>query len=396
MKILVTASFFYPHKGGSQQYALELSRALMKCDRNAQVDVVCYNTDNAPEKEEYEGLTIYRVPCMQILPGQFAVPNYIALYKLLKQLTRETKYDVVNTHNRFFECAWWTPLLAKKIGAISILTDHCANHPYHPSKLVVAIAKVVDMLWVPLIARLYDMVAVTNKATYRFIKSLGVKKPVLIYGGVDTSYFSPKPKRKKRILPGIERTFTEKEIIVTFVGRMIHSKGPQLLFEAAKTILRENKRVHVVFVGGGEMYDELEPQKTDRMYFVGAFTKDKIAEVFTHTDIVVHPSLHSEGFPNVILEAGASGCAVIATNMGGTNEMITHNKSGLFIKPNAKHIATALRDLIRNKYKREHFGKMLRKKIEQEYDWKIIAKIYSTVLYSKIKPHTYIARLIAD
>ena len=225
MRILLITPYFYPHKGGSQQYAEELCYHLMKVTSDTQVDVLTYNTDNAPEKEEYRGMTVYRVPCIQILPGQFAFPNYWKLWTLLKKLNKGHRYTLINSHTRFFENSWWTPFVAKHFYSKSVLTDHCANHPTHTSALVNTIASGVDKIIAPFISKQYDMVTVTNKSTLEFVKSLGMKQPELVYGGVDTKYFSPADKTKPRTIPKIDKVFDKNDIIITFVGRMIHSKA---------------------------------------------------------------------------------------------------------------------------------------------------------------------------
>lgn len=384
MKILLITPYFYPHKGGSQQYAEELCYHLMQIDKDSKVDVITYNTDKSTEVENYRGMTVYRVPCIQLLPGQFALPNYWALWKLLKKLNTENNYTLINSHTRFFENSWWVPFVAKHFKTKSVLTDHCAHHPTHTSSVVNSIAAAVDKFIAPIVSKQYDMVTVTNKATLAFVQSLKMKEPELVYGGVDTEYFKRNEKRSIRTLPKLQKDFSENDIVLTFVGRMIPSKGPQILYEAIKDIVNKHSNLHVIFAGGGEMYDKLSPNATEQIHFLGTCEKDEVAHIMKNTDILVHPSTHHEGFPNVLLEAGASGCAVIATNMGGTRELIINEETGLLVEPNPQAIQKAILDLIENKTKRSQLSTNLRSKIEKEFDWRTIAQEFKQLIQDKL------------
>ncbi len=379
MRILLITPYFHPHKGGSQQYAEELYATLMQQDKSIKVDVLTYNTDNSKSVEEYKGFTIYRVPCKQILPGQFAIPNYVALTKLIQKLFAQNRYDFINSHTRFFETSWWTPFVASHYHTKSILTDHCASHPNHKTKFVTGISYLVDKFIAPFFINKYDYVTVTNKATQDFLFSLTQKKTDIIYGGVNTTLFKPHTRKNKRKILNIQKTFSNRDVVVSFVGRMIYSKGPDMLLKAAQKVTKKHKNVYFIFGGDGALYNTLSQSANSHIFFTGALDKDQVSKLFSQTDIVVHPSIHHEGFPNVILEAGSSGCAVIATSMGGTYEII-NPKTGILVKPTIKAIESKIELLIKNRTMRLRLGRNLRNWISQKYEWKKIAKTYKTFL----------------
>jgi glycosyltransferase involved in cell wall biosynthesis len=362
----------------------------MQVNPSVRVDVVCYNTDNAKPVEEYNGFTIYRVPCWQPLRGQFAIPNYFALATTLQKLFAKNRYSFVNSHTRFFESSWWVPFVAKYYYTRSVLTDHCATHPTHARKVISYIAQAIDKTLVPFFMKKYDFVTVTNKATLSFVESLGVQNAHLIYGGVDIKEFNQSKKALSRRIPGIKKTFSSQDIIITFVGRMIESKGPHLLLEAVQDIIKKNDHVFIVFAGDGPLFASLSQHANDRIFFTGSLEKKQVAHLLKQTDILVHPSLHHEGFPNVILEAGASHCAVIATDKGGTREIIHQNKTGLIINPTVTEIQKALKILIKDSDKRQRLAKDLRSWIVANYSWNTIAKDFQELISATItKPSTF-------
>ena len=377
-RILLVTPYFYPAIGGSQKYAEELYYFLMKRYPEFEVDVICYNTQKTKRFEKYRRFNIYRIPALQILPNQFALPNYYSLFKLINKLFSKNHYQLINCHTRFFDSTIWCLLLAKKYKVPLILTDHCANHPYHRATIIRLMARFIDKTIVTYLIKRYPHIITTNYATHKFINDQFKVNPQVIYGGVDTEYFN-RVQLKKRELPKLSRAFTDKDIIISFVGRMIDTKNPQLLMSVAQQLAVCNKKLFFVFAGDGPLYKHLVKNQNKQIVFLGKLDRSQIRQLLGMTDIFVHPSIHHEGFPNAILEAGSSGCAIIATDQGGTREIISSKNLGLIIKPDQLSLTTALNYLITNKKLRNNMGNSLRQYAVKNFDWRQIAikfKIY--------------------
>lgn len=388
MRILLITPYFYPHKGGSQHYAESIYTLLMKDNPTISVDVLTYNTDKQALVETYKGFTIYRVPCLEVLKGQFAIPNYFVLLKTLDALFKKNRYSLINSHTRFFENSWWAPFVAKHYHVKSLLTDHCASHPTHRSNLISKIAYFADKVALKTIVNSYDHVSAVSLSTKKFLESNGIKNVELIYGGITSSYFKPVRPSKHRIIPKIEKPFAKNDIVISFVGRMIPSKGPEVLLQAAQTITQKKKNVYFIFAGGGLLSPELEKKKDKRIFFTGELEKKEVKNLLSKTDIFVHPSMHHEGFPMALLEAGASGCAIIATDCGGTKEIIEHGKTGIIARPTVKSLTHNILDLIESKKKRAKLGENARFSIKEKYEWNRIVGTYKRFLL-KITSNPY-------
>ena len=384
MKILVTTPYFYPHAGGSQKYIEDLYSQLIKAHPGVEVDLICYNTDNAPKKEVYKGLNVFRVSCLQILPGQFALPNYLEVFNLVRKLKQKRgKYDLVNAHTRFFDNSLWSPLVAKYLGAKSVLTDHCAYSPRHSSGAVALVAKAVDLLVVPQIAKLYGDVVAVSYATQRYLRSLGVKASRVFHGGVIVKNFEPRSaKASLKAIPGVNKKLNKGDVVVTYLGRLIYSKGPQILLEAAKEANGEFNGVRFIFAGKGEALANLKGQKVKNAYFTGNLNQKDVIKLLANTDIVVLPTSHHEGFPIVLLEAGASSCAVVTTQVGGIGELIKNGKTGLTVEPTSKDVKVKLTRLIRDRKLRTRLAQNLHLKVKKEFDWNVISERYFNYINS--------------
>lgn len=378
MKILLIHPFFYPHIGGSQRYAEELSVALMKKHPEIKIDVLCYNTDRVVVHEISRGLKIYRVPSLTILPGQFVLPCPIRLILKLWHLSKNN-YDLVWTHIRFFDPCWWGWIYAKLIKAKSIFTGHCASHPVHPNPLICWTAKMVDLTIAKFSLRFYDQIHVTNQAAGEFFsKILGVKKYHLVYGGVDTDFFLPQRLSPRRLLGEV--------VTISFVGRLIESKGVNLLYTAAKNLLKKYPHLKFSFTGPGELKNELSHKinrdnSSNQISLLPPLNPLGVKDLLQKTDIFVHPSYHNEGLPNSILEAMACGCLVIATNVAGIKEIIQHKKNGLLISPKSlKSLTKALSWAITHPQEGKKMAQNARKLMVQKFDWEKIANEFYRLL----------------
>jgi glycosyltransferase involved in cell wall biosynthesis len=389
-KILLVLPFFYPHRGGSQKYAEEIYAAMMKNHSNVKVDVLCYNTDRVERYEEYRGFRIYRIPCFNIIPTRFALPNPFYLKLMLLKLARN-KYDFVNTHIRFFDPTWWLWLYAKFIGAKSIFTGHVAQHPIHQSSLVAFVAKLVDLTLAKVSLKFYDYLTFTNQTAEQFFKDrLGVKKTThIIYGGVDTQYFSPTPDKTGRIIPKINRSVADDQVLVTFVGRLIWTKGVTYLYEAVKNILKTETGNKTVFIlaGPGELETSIRESikkdgYEDRVLVTGNLSYEQVRDLLSISDVFVNPSHHNEGFPNTILEAGSSGAYVIATDNAGTWEVIKDGVTGRLIpQKDVKSLEESIVRAIQNPDERKTIAGNLRKELIKKFDWNIISEqLYHQIL----------------
>lgn len=152
--------------------------------------------------------------------------------------------------------------------------------------------------------------------------------------GVDLDYFNPAL---------FSRSFFECADPFTFcyVGRLHRDKGIKELVRAFSEL--ENQ-ARLVLVGG---VDDVEPVDSDTLavisdhpdiFYIG-FKKD-IRSVLSSIDVLLLPS-YREGFPNVVLQAGAMAKPAIVSNINGCNEVIEHGKNGWLVPP---HDALALKE----------------------------------------------------
>ena len=127
-------------------------------------------------------------------------------------------------------------------------------------------------------------------------------------------------------------------VTIGFIGQITHSKGVHLLLEAARQLTEKfGDKINFLIYGNLHKHPEyarqLEgmSQGLGNIQFCGTYPRELSADVFSKLDVLVVPSLWYD-FPLIIHEAFATGTPVIATNLGGMAETISHDVNGLLFE----------------------------------------------------------------
>jgi glycosyltransferase involved in cell wall biosynthesis len=143
----------------------------------------------------------------------------------------------------------------------------------------------------------------------------------------------------------------EPELIrVAFPRRFEHHRGVALFAKVAERLLAENRTVEFLFLGHGPYDLWLRAQqwaRTERVT-IREVPHDEMASVLNTVHIAVVPTLHAEGTSLSAIEAMASGCAVIATDVGGLCNLIIPDFNGLLVRPLEEDLYRALNRLLTN------------------------------------------------
>lgn len=159
---------------------------------------------------------------------------------------------------------------------------------------------------------------------------------VLGYGnvrGIDLKHYDRSPE----VMEKANTIRNPESFSFIFIGRIVKDKGINELIEAFSLLSKENDKTRLILVGPYE--DELDPvsnetrheiEVNDRILTVGI--QHDVRPWFAASDALVFPS-YREGFPNVVIEAGAMGLPSIVTNINGSREIIQEGINGVIIPP---------------------------------------------------------------
>ena len=264
------------------------------------------------------------------------VADLRALYKLYRFLRRERPL-IVHTHT---PKAGIVGMTAAYFAGVPLRLHTVAGLPLMEAK---GVKRVVLNFVEKQTYRFATNVYPNSKGLYDFIISERFTEPnkLKVIGkgssnGIDTSYFNPSLYSEKDIAQlRDELNIPQNDFIFLFVGRLVKDKGINELVNAFIKYSEENRNISLLLVGPFE--EELDPldQETSKaivscgkIVSVG-FQKD-VRPFFAISNVLTFPS-YREGFPNVVMQAGAMGLPSIVSNINGCNEIITHNHNGLII-----------------------------------------------------------------
>lgn len=363
-KIAIFAGYYLPTIGGYIKNIHELARRL--CKKGYSVDVITCNTENSALQEIIDGVNVYRIPSWDILSGNYPVPklSFTSLKMMLKILRKD--YDAINTQTRFFFICFigWLISILKRIPLIHL--ERGTRHSVLDSKIATFIGMFYDHTIGTLIVKTSSLNLGVSKPAVEFMKHLGAKDGKVMYNGIDVSMFE----NNAHVVKGLDFDNYNSSVTVTFMGRLIYAKGMQDLI----TIFPKLKgRVRLLIVGDGSYRKELEKisKKVDagNIIFLGEKKTEEIPDILNITDIFVNPS-YSEGLPTSVMEACAAGRAVVATDVGGTNEIIQDGETGFLITPeNLEELKKKIDILIENPSLRKELGSKAREYVKKNFSW---------------------------
>ena len=170
-----------------------------------------------------------------------------------------------------------------------------------------------------------------------------------------------------------------------FIGRIVRDKGVNELVEAFSRLANERSDVRLMLVGRFE--DDLDPlpqhtkkqiESNERISFVGY--QSDVRPYLVASDVLVLPS-YREGFPNVVLQAGAMGLPVIVTDVNGSDEAICSGVNGVIVpKYSSEVLYCAMSDMVSDRDATANMAAVAREMVASRFDqkdvWAALANMY--------------------
>jgi glycosyltransferase involved in cell wall biosynthesis len=319
------------------------------------------------DKEAYPG---------EVVVGRF--PNWadrkrfgtlLGYGRYLAKLTRTVEEaDVVLARN-VFPCGHGGVMLQKLKEIPSVLMLQGENDLFNFDEA----HWTVDRLRPVVIKESRMIVAQTGYQRDYLEEEFGVS-PVVLPNGVDVARFAPTPKEEAR-----------NDLELDTSGKFIVGVGGFLPFKGQDDLIRAFARVHesipdskLILLGDGPKAKELkrvarDVDVRDDVQFEGWVPFEKIPLYLSASDLFVHPST-SEGFPNVVLEAMASGLPVVMSNVVGLNSVFEDGRNCFFVPPkDEKALEEKMLALLRDEALAEEMGTR-NLEYAKEFDWSFFAE----------------------
>jgi spore coat protein SA len=336
-----------PSSGGSVEICIyHIAKQLAR--RHA-VTIVSRKHSRYPDVTRQGNLTIVRVPAGGYKRYMTNVCKYI----------RGKRYDFIQVDNRP-----WSVLAVKRL------------FPRTPVSLFLHSLTFVSPRTAPCLAKADVIVANSSSLRSRLKQMFPGQKHKIrkVWLGADLNRFTPPSIMQKNSLKrryGGENTF-----LVLFIGRVIPRKGVPILIRAIHLLRNKVKNVRLIVTGGGRAdyvrgLRNLAASLKVPVTFTGPVAHGRIQSVYRAADCFVCPSQRHEAFGLVNVEAMASGLPVVASDIGGIGEIVSHGKTGFLVKrySDPGEFARCLHSLAVNPTLRKTMAQAGRASVLQKFSW---------------------------
>lgn len=370
---------------GSITYLLKNQLNFM--NRHFEVHAVSSPGEGLEEVKEREGVNVHGVMMTRTISP---VKDFVALLKLIK-IIRKIRPEIIHTHT---PKAGTLGMLAGKITGVPVRMHTVAGLPLLEARgRKRKLLDVVEKITYSCATKVYP----NSFALKDIIIENGYCKPAKLAvigngssNGIDTSFFDPAQvseentrllKQQLNLQPG--------DKVLCFIGRIVKDKGTHELIEAFMRNVEKHPNIKLLLVGSFEKHlDPINKTTEDIIFshknirFLG-FQKD-VRPYLAISDVFIFPS-YREGFPNVVMQAGAMGVPSIVTNINGCNEIIEHKKNGWIVNPkDVESLSEAVSFMLENEEARCNMAKesrpMIINRYGQQYIWQQLLKEYDSQL----------------
>lgn len=374
MNICMLNPFFSPYQGGTEKYLLQTCARLA---RKHSISVLTAQLEGTKRHERMHGFTVYRTPSIVLRALPYPLPPPYAISPLLardlQRIAKQECVDVFHIHNRFCYHAG-TLLQIKLLRRRLALTLH--NARVHGVSLATdSLSSLYDCTLGALCMQAADGIACNSRYTLEAsIPAALQNKASIVYNGIDVDAYKV-GNDGDRIRKAL--ALESAEPLVLSVGRLVEQKGVDYLLRAFALFSREHSTARLLIAGKGPQEAHLRRLRAnlgiaDKVVFAGYISDSLLPFYYAASDIFVLPSLW-EPFGMVLLEAMASGKAVIASRTGGVPEVV--GDAGLLVPPrDVSALARALSTLASDATLRKKLGALGCARARRYFSWDKIAK----------------------
>lgn len=394
MRILLLSNEYPPHVyGGAGVHVGHLSRELARLDKGSHiVNILCFGE----QREEHANKTVEGI---HLKNSDFSYKNQHhkkmidTLLRNILMIGSASKADIIHCHT------WYTHLagcLIKHIYRIPLVITAHSLEPQRPWKLEQLGSAYSASCWIEKTAfeNADGIIAVSSAIRTSINELYGIPfdKICKISNGIDVTVFKPTYNPDILASYGIrsDRPF------LLFVGRITRQKGIFYLLNAVNYLSGD---VQVVLIATdpdtaeineemSQKINQIRSENRHKIIWINTFVpEDHLVVIYSHASVFVCPSIY-EPFGIINLEAMACETPIVASAVGGIQEIVTDGETGLLVPfdprgtncPEPKNpdkfsrdIAAAVNSLLAPSAPLRYIRTKAREKIEKSYNWKGVA-----------------------
>lgn len=372
--IAIFSGYYLPHLGGVERYTYNLAKKLKNMGYKIIIVTSRYD-ENLKEIEDTEYAKIFRLPTYKIVSSRYPINKQNKRCKELLEMVKQENVNSAIIQTRFWTTSYIASKFISKNNIPACLIEHGSTHFTVNNKILDLFGeKYEHILTNSIKKRVKDYYGVSKKCT-EWLKHFNIEAKGVFYNSVNSEEIEE------------YSNFINKDtgkINITYTGRMIEEKGVLRLIDAFKNLNKKYDNLELSLAGEGPILEKIIQENKDikNIHILGKISHDEVMKLLGRTNIFVNPSHFSEGLPTTILEAGLMECAVVATPMGGTTEIISDDSLGYICGFETQEIQEKIEKLINEPEIVKDMSIKIKQKVKEQFSWDITAKkIAETIKY---------------
>jgi len=372
--IAIFSGYYLPHLGGVERYTYNLAKKLKNMGYKIIIVTSRYD-ENLKEIEDTEYAKIFRLPTYKIVSSRYPINKQNKRCKELLEMVKQENVNSAIIQTRFWTTSYIASKFISKNNIPACLIEHGSTHFTVNNKILDFFGeKYEHILTNSIKKRVKDYYGVSKKCT-EWLKHFNIEAKGVFYNSVNSEEIEEYSK------------FINKDtgkMNITYTGRMIEEKGVLRLIDAFKNLNEKYDNLELSLAGEGPILEKIIQENKDikNIHILGKISHDEVMKLLGRTNIFVNPSHFSEGLPTTILEAGLMECAVVATPMGGTTEIISDDSLGYICGFETQEIQEKIEKLINEPEIVKDMSIKIKQKVKEQFSWDITAKkIAETIKY---------------
>ena len=391
MKILHIASNYPPKIGGPATTVPQLCAELKK--NNIECIIVTHGYTGSKRKSSENGITVYRTKdsSAEFYNSLSAIKRIYLLSNLTREIIKKEKIGIIHAHDMNISA------ISGILGSIGTKTRKITKYPgdlawetanmkrltaKNPKEFFKkkSIKTKTYHITQKLICMGYDKIIAPSSYMKKWLiknSNISPQKIRVIYNAINKEKYSPADIKNLR-----KKLLGKNRYMITSACRMVPWKGLDILIKSFENMPKDTK---LILVGDGPEKEKLQTMaKGKNIEFTGKIDHSKIQAYLKASDIFIQPSLY-EPSSIALLDCLATQTPLIASNVGGTPEIIEHKKTGILVKNNTpKSYEIAIKKLLDNKTQIRKI-KTNQKESYEKKKWNNIIKEFIDIYKSVMK-----------
>lgn len=362
LRVVFIIQDYYPRLGGAQRQIAEQAPLLKKL--GVEITVLTRRYPGLKPFEIIGGVPVHRMP----IPGPKAIA---AISFILTATWKIIRLRPNLIHAQELLSPGTTAVLARGLTGIPVVAKVLRGGQLGD---MAKISRGGLGKWrVPFICNNIDGFAVISQEIDAELAGAGVpaSKRFPLTNGVDTDRFAPLPAAAKQTLRQ-QLGLPIDGLLAVYTGRLEPEKRIDQIIQLWPQVRKEHPKARLLLLGSGKQEEHLRQLAGDGVDFIGQL--DDVVSHLQAADLFLLPSA-TEGLSNSMLEALSCGLPVIATTVGGAEDVLTHNENGWLIPPDMpESLLEALLTVFKDDTLRMRLGQNARQRMLETYSLPVIVK----------------------